>query len=282
MKAISAGLAAHLAGEVTTLATCWKLTPRQGSALGFTDHDRDLVISGLTYKAATGFTPTAVLSREELAVDSLDLEGMLDTTAITEADVLAGKYDYAEICIFMVNYTDLTQGILYLRQGWLGEVRMGGAHFIAEVRGLAQKLQQTIGEVFSPGCRAAFGDARCKVSPATFTFSGTVTSAVSRQVFTDSGRTQVSGYFNQGKLTFTSGANNGLSMEIKAYNAAKEFTLALPMSGIIAVGNTYSVIAGCDKAFATCMDRYSNAVNFRGEPHLPGIDRMLETAGTRS
>ncbi|MBN8531718.1 MAG: DUF2163 domain-containing protein, partial [Alphaproteobacteria bacterium] len=249
MKAISAGLAAHLAGEVTTLATCWKLTPRVGSALGFTDHDRDLVISGVTYKAATGFTPTAVLSRAELAVDSLDLEGMLDAAAITEADVLAGKYDYAEICIFMVNYADLSQGILYLRQGWLGEVRMSGAHFVAELRGLAQRLQQTIGEVFSPGCRASFGDARCKINPAGFTFAGTVISAVSRLVFTDSGRTQASGYFNQGKITFTSGANNGLSMEIKAYNTAKEFTLALPMPGAILPGDTYSAVAGCDKAF---------------------------------
>lgn len=152
MKAISAALAAHLAGEVTTLATCWKLTPRSGSALGFTDHDSDLVVSGLTYKAATGFTPTAVLSREQLAVDSLDLEGMLDASAITEADVLAGKYDYAGICIFMVNYADLTQGVLYLRQGWLGEVRMSGAHFIAEVRGLeAQNCRSVQG-----GGRGAF------------------------------------------------------------------------------------------------------------------------------
>ena len=60
MKQISTQLAAHLAGEVTTLATCWKLTRRDTTIFGFTDHDQDIVYSGITYKAATGFTPTAI------------------------------------------------------------------------------------------------------------------------------------------------------------------------------------------------------------------------------
>jgi hypothetical protein len=34
MKAISTAHAQHLAGEVTTLATCWKITRRDGVVLG--------------------------------------------------------------------------------------------------------------------------------------------------------------------------------------------------------------------------------------------------------
>ncbi len=36
-----------------------------------------------------------------------------------------------------------------------------------------------------------------------------------------------------------------------------------------------TVTIGCDKSFATCRDRFANALNFRGFPHMPGIDRIL-------
>jgi hypothetical protein len=59
VKTISAALAQHLAGEGTTLATCWRITRRDGVVLGFTDHVRDLEMDGVTYKAASGYTRTA-------------------------------------------------------------------------------------------------------------------------------------------------------------------------------------------------------------------------------
>ena len=37
-------------------------------------------------------------------------------------------------------------------------------------------------------------------------------------------------------------------------------------------GDTFSVVAGCDKKFATCKAKFANALNFRGFPHLPGND----------
>jgi uncharacterized phage protein (TIGR02218 family) len=48
------------------------------------------------------------------------------------------------------------------------------------------------------------------------------------------------------------------------------------------VGNSFSLVAGCDKSFTTCAEKFNNAINFRGEPHVPGIDKMLETAGTKN
>src|SRR5579884_3285637 len=135
MKQISSPLAARLAGEVTTLATCWKLTRRDGAILGFTDHDADLVFDGITYKAQSGFTPSAIQNTGSLSVDNLSAEGMLSSGVITEADILAGAYDFAEIEIFQANYADLTQGGLKLRRGWLGEVSSYRQQFVAEIRG---------------------------------------------------------------------------------------------------------------------------------------------------
>lgn len=281
MKPISTALAAHIAGEVTTLATCWKLTRRDATILGFTDHDINLTLSGVTYKAATGFTPTAIESSAALNVDNLDVEGMLDSGSITESDVLAGLYDFAEIDIFMVNYADLTQGTVPLRTGWLGEVTLKNHQFVAEVRGLTQRLAQNIGELYSPSCRAKLGDTRCKVNMATHIFTGSVTGIVSNLQFIDTARTQTAGFFTSGTVSFTSGPCAGISMEVKEYTVGN-IILALPLPFALTVGNSYSITRGCDKTFATCSGVFANAVNFRGEPHVPGLDRMLETSATRS
>jgi hypothetical protein len=83
------------------------------------------------------------------------------------------------------------------------------------------------------------------------------------------------GYFDYGVMTFTSGLNSGLSMEVKAY-VPGQITLAQPMPYLCAIGDAYSMHAGCDKAFETCRDRFANVVNFRGEPHIGGVDKLVQ------
>lgn len=279
MRTASANLTAHIASEVTTLAVCWKLTLVDTTVMGFTDHTSDLTISSQLYKAATGFSPTSIETKDKFAVDNLDIAGILDATSITEVDIMAGKYDFAEIEIFMVNVADLSHGIILHRRGWLGEVSLKNGQFIAEVRGLAQKLSQNIVELYSPTCRAVLGDTRCKVNLASFTFAGTVSIVTSRQVFISNALTQAAGYFSSGEVVWLTGANAGRRMEIKEFSN-KQVTLVLPMPNNVAIGDTFNAIAGCDKTFNTCFSKFSNAVNFRGEPHVPGTDKMLATAAT--
>lgn len=285
MKDISVALAGHLAQEVTTLATCWKLSRRDGQIFGFTDHDADVVFEGVTYQAETGFSPSAVQNTADLRVDNLDMEGMLAAGSLTEADIHAGLYDFASIDVFMVNYKDLTQGALRLRRGWLGEVALGQHAFVAEVRGLTQKLSQLMGELYSSSCRATLGDGRCKVALAAHTVDGVVSMA-GEMGFSDAGRSEATGLFNFGKVTFSSGANAGISMEVKEYvlqpGLGGTFSLVLPLPYSVQAGDAYQVSKGCDKTLASCSGRFNNVVNFRGEPLVPGLDRMLETAGTRS
>lgn len=165
MKSISAGLKAHMAQEVTTLCTCWKLTLTNASEYFFTSLDIDLTIDGDTYEADSGFQPTGIDQNSTLAVDNLETVSFLESARITEEDLLAGLYDYAEIDIFVINYKDLTQGKMYPAQGWiLGEVAIYDNEFSAEARGKAQKLTQQIIELYSPECRATLGDTRCGIT----------------------------------------------------------------------------------------------------------------------
>ena len=163
MKTISASLKAHLAQEVTTLCTCWEVHRKDGVVLRFTDHDKDLVVSGETYVASSGYMRTAVEQQSTGAVDNLDITGILASEAIDPDELRAGLFDYAEMKMFVVNWRDTSQGILKLHRGRLGEVTLTpSGMFRAELRGLGQNLSQNIGEVFQPECRADLGDSRCK------------------------------------------------------------------------------------------------------------------------
>lgn len=271
MKSASAGLASHLASEVTTLATCWKITRRDGQVLGFTTHVQDLTVGGVTYVSAIGsYTATAIRTSGGMAVDNLDVDAVFDSAYISEVDLRAGKYDFAQVEIFQVNYADVSQGVLKLRRGWLGEVASHGHYFQAELRGLMQALQQTIGRVYSKRCDADLGDARCKVSLPGITIASAVTSVASRQHFDGSAIPGRRG----GLLTWTSGANNGAKMEIHSVSV-NTIVLVLPMGYDIAVGDTYTVYPGCDKLLSTCKTVFGNVLNFRGFPYIPGPDRAL-------
>ena len=278
MKSISSELATHIAGAVTTLATCWRVARRDGVVLGFTTHDRALVIDDVTYRAASGFSPSAIAASNGLSVDNLDVAGALSSSAISEADLRDGRFDFAAIEIFQANWADLSQGKLTLASGWLGEVSMDGARFTAEIRGLAQRLQQPAGEAYSPECRADLGDARCKVNLAGFTVAGSATSAASTRAFTDTTRTEADGWFDYGLLTWITGVNAGLSVEVKSF-ASGAFTLFDAMPNAIQPGDAYAVHAGCDKRLATCKTKFDNVLNFRGEPFVPGPDSMLDYPG---
>ncbi len=164
VKNITAGLEAHLAEEATTLTRCWSITRTDGIAFYFTDHDADLVVDGNTYKASLGFRATAVANNAGLDVDNLDVDGFFEDDSLTEEELRAGLFDYAEVKVFMCNWANLSQGILKIRKGHLGEVVFTQHGFFkAELRGLTQALQQRIGELYSAECRADLGDHRCKI-----------------------------------------------------------------------------------------------------------------------
>ncbi|HEY4343441.1 MAG TPA: DUF2163 domain-containing protein [Parvibaculum sp.] len=276
MKTLPPGLQAHLDSGATTLCHCWKLMRADGTAMGFTDHDRDLAFDDLTFEAAAGFTASAVESSSGLAVDNLDILGALMSERLSESDLAAGLFDDAGVEIWRVNWQAVEQRVL-MRKGNLGEVSRGATGFTAELRGLAHRLNQPVGRLFQYACDADLGDARCgfmlEASP------GTVIECEDNRMLTASGLDAFAeGWFERGRLRFTSGANAGAAMEVKMHaptpaGTAIELWQAMPRG--VAVGDTFEVTAGCDKQFTTCGGKFSNAANFRGFPHMPGNDFVM-------
>jgi uncharacterized phage protein (TIGR02218 family) len=282
MKTVSSALAQHLAGEVTTLATCWQITRRDGAVLGFTDHVRDLEIDGVTYRAASGYTRTAIRGTADLAVDNLDVESVFSSDGITEEDLRAGKYDFAEVRMFLVNYQDPGQGILKLRRGWLGEVTIRDGMYVAELRGMTQRLQMTVGEVYAPDCAADLGDTRCGVDLAALEENGTVDTVISATSF-ETSLVQATGWYDGGELTWTGGANAGQTVAARSWDATTNtLTLFLPALYPMQAGDAFTIRPGCDKSFATCQAKFDNAINFRGFPDVPGTDQVLSYPDAQS
>src|SRR5271154_6411434 len=97
MKPISTALQSHLNGELTNLAYLVKITRQDGTIKGFTTFDQNLAVSGVTYKACGALTPSALESTSGLAVDNLEVTGILDSDDIAASDIEAGLYDNARI-----------------------------------------------------------------------------------------------------------------------------------------------------------------------------------------
>lgn len=275
MKQLSPALTAHLQSGATSLCWCWRLTRRDGTQLGFTDHDNDIVFAGTTFEAAAGFTASDMKDGLGLAASNLSADGALSSAHLSDHDLAAGLYDDAKIEIWRVNWADPSQFVL-MRSGSLGQVKRSGISFSAEIRGLAHYLQQPQGRLFQYTCDATLGDARCGINlnAPTYLANTTIVSVQSLRIFTVANLTSyATDWFTRGLAQFTSGINAGSDIEIKRHTlSGTSATIELwqQLADLPAAGDTVTLTAGCDKTFTTCRSRFANAQNFRGFPHMPG------------
>jgi len=267
-----------LDAELTTLAFCWRLERRDGVCLGFTTHDRDLAIDGLVYRASPGMLPSAVTSSDGFEAGGLDVSGALASASLTERDLEEGRWDGAAVALFLTDWREPGAERLSLARGEFGDVSVKANAFEAELRGPASALERAAVEQTSPSCRAELGDARCRVDLAPLTRTTLVVANP------DEARIEVAeadspiNAYACGRLRWLSGANSGLECGILA-SVGNVLTLRDPPPRVPAPGDRVEITQGCDKLFATCRGRFANAENFRGEPHLPGMDLLTRYAG---
>ncbi len=264
-----------LNAPLATIAYCWRIERRDGVAIGLTAHDRDLDVDGFRYRAAPGMTPSAIRRTAGLDADSMDVTGALTGAAISETDLIAGRWDGARITLFAVDWSDPGE-IVALGSGTIGAVETRDGTLTAELRGVGAALDAPVVEITSPECRAELGDKRCRVAMAGRRRFARVIAADGAQLTLDAAEA-VTGGWTGGRLRWIGGANSGLS-DVIAASAGGVVTLRRPPR-FDAVGALVEVSEGCDKSIATCAGRFGNAANFRGEPYLPGIDLLTRYPG---
>ncbi len=277
---VSTDMQAHLDSGVTTLCRCWAVTRTDGTVMGFTDHDGGVSFDGIAFRASTGMTARALSQTTGLSVDNTEALGALSDAAVTEGDILAGRFDGAVVQAWLVNWVDPEQRVMQFR-GTMGEITRAGGAFQAELRGLAEALNQPQGRVFQKPCTAVLGDGACRfdlTQPGYFA-DLVIDEVTEARVFRFAG---FAGYaerwFDSGRLKMLDGVGAGLTGWIKndrpdGDGRIIELWESLRIS--VSAGDRLRLTAGCDKRAETCKLKFANFLNFQGFPHIPGEDWLV-------
>lgn len=277
MRHIDPQLQAKLDAGATTLCRCWLVERIDGQAIGFTDHDLDLSFDGHLFRAGTGLDAAALESSTGLSVDNTQAVGALSAVGLTEDDIRAGLYDRAAVRQWLVDWTDPSLKILLFR-GFLGEIERGDAAFEAELRGLSEVLNKPVGRSYIRDCDRLLGDEKCRFDLSTPGFSVVAQVASARDnrtIFATGIAEFASGWFAFGTLQWLTGSNQGVVSKIKfdkIKGADRVVEIWEEAPHAIEIGDQFKLVAGCDKTPETCRLKFSNFVNFRGFPQMPGED----------
>lgn len=253
-----------------TVATWWRIERRDGISLGFTSHDRDIVFAGLRHRTAPGMVPSAVRKSATLDLDSAEISGALSHDAISEHDLVAGRFDGAGITMGLVDWETLEFEKLFA--GTIGSVGCEGAQFSAELASLKQRLMREILPRTSPTCRAEFCGEGCTLSVARYTHEATLVELGSDRLWVKPS-CPVSSDFRFGWLRPIDGPDAGTLIRIRT-TEEDWLILERPLAFQTQIGVRVSLKEGCDHTLSTCAQRFDNALNFQGEPFMPGNDLL--------
>lgn len=271
----------HIASSTLTVAVCVYLQSSIGGlTVGVTSHSADLTglpgYPGVVFKFTTGVAPSRVEHPAELTPSNMEQDLLMLTFGLQEADVLAGKWDYAPCTVMVVNFEALNMGQIVIERGNLARFEQQGPMLRTEVRGLNDRLTQMIGRVTEPTCRADVYDSECKLDAVARgeVYTSTLTHVTDQDTFRDTARTEGAEWFDNAKGSFNNGPNAGFPFHVKTWDAAtKTYELYQPMPFLPVVGNSYTIFRGCKKRESDCIAR-ANIKNIRSFPHMPTLEQI--------
>ena len=263
----------YLSSELEGVATFWRILRRDGVMLAFTSHDRPLRFDNIEHRSAPGMVPSAIRRSASLDRDLLEVEGALTHDSITEQDLRDGRFTDAVVTIGLVDWETLDRTTLF--SGSIGSISDDAGGFAAELRSAKALLDVDVVPRTSPTCRAAFCDADCKLNPAAYTVIATVMDldAEAGTVRFNASQPLADHLHRDGRVRWIDGPHGGSTMVVRDTGTAG-WLLDQPVSPALATGHRAYVMQGCDHTIATCAQRFGNAVNFQGEPFLPGNDLL--------
>lgn len=293
MKTITPAMSALFAARKWYTAKLFTFTLTDGTVLRYCSGDQDLVVSAQTYSSGGLTGPyfekadkKAVMHRsigtsvDQLIFDVLPGTGTVEGFPFLVA-VRFGLFDGADFLYQRINMAtpgDTSAGAILMFGGLVGQINYSGSAAQFTINSYLHLLDiQIPRNVWQPGCLNTLFDAGCTLSKAAFTNAGTVTNGITptAQAFslTGAAAAQPTAYFNLGTVTFTSGANAGVSRNIQSHVGGGNpiITVYPPFGFVPAVGDAFNAFPGCDKSQSTCTVKFTNLPNFRGQPYVPQV-----------
>lgn len=285
MKPTNSTLNAVLASPEFIQVDAYTFTLQDGTVLRYCSGDTDIFYNGDTYSGGGEYgaifnngKKTALHWKTGLEVDTLIfdvaprdalIEGISFFNAIHQ-----GFFDGADLRLgrfYMSTYGNTSAGLLTVFAGRVGSIDVGRIKATFTINAYTELFNMQLPRnLFQASCLNTLYDTACTLNQASFVVNGTVSSSSTVSAI-NCGLSQGTGYFNQGKMKFTSGVNSGDWRTVKTYSNGSPSVIALyqPVGVAPSNGDTFIIYPGCDKTQSTCTNKFSNLANFRGQPYIP-------------
>lgn len=254
-----------------TVATWWRIHRRDGVTLGFTTHDADLWFDGIAHRAAPGMVPSAIRRSADLEADSAEVAGTIAHDAISARDLSRGRFDGARVTIGLVDWESLERTAIY--RGTIGAISEEAGTFSTQLQSRKAELHRDPVPRVSPSCRAVFCGPGCNLSGALFTHEGVIAGHAAGDSAVEVTTGVAGDGLAGGMLRWLDGPYAGAAVPVVSADGGR-LVLDMPLDEPVPVGARVEVREGCDRTLATCAGRFGNAINFQGEPFVPGNDLL--------
>lgn len=265
-------------GQPMFRADLFSITLRTGTVLRYTSWDKSLTVGGNIFlPGPPNFTRGSITTKVGMEVSTMNMTvSARITDTVNGLPLLTfmlqkGFNDCVikvETC-FMPTAGDTSAGTIIDFMGIIGDCNDGGrSQATVQCKSLVALLQQQVPlRVLQPGCSYTLFDTGCTLSRAAFKVSNAVSATSTVNTITTT-LAQADGYFDQGVIEFTSGANSGQKVCVRQY-ASHIVTMTAALPNAPQIGDTFDIYPGCDKTRATCQNKFSNLANFGGQPFVP-------------
>ena len=288
MKSASPELIALLATGKFVRADLWTITLNGGAVVRWTSHDQPISYLGNAFARGPVIDAGQVSEKVGVEVATLDL-----TIDAADDDLINGTPVIPFIARHGLDGAIIKRERAYAPD-WSSPITGGVVRFAGKVTSIksvqGSEAQITVSSwlvllnassprnLFQAGCLRTLYDAGCGLVPSAYSAIGTVSTGGIGSF--GSNLTGAAGYYSQGRIVFTTGANAGVSRTVRINGTDGTFTLILPLPAACQTGDTFTAFAGCDLAHSTCSTKFNNLLRFKGTPFVPAPTTALGATTT--
>jgi uncharacterized phage protein (TIGR02218 family) len=275
---------------------CLRIVPARGDPLRIVlSYPTDLTMgNGEIYQGGIYSQASAISSTINGSPVLIDLGSAYDPDTITRDEMGSGQWDGATIYSFYTSWFAPQEDDKQDRIYKLGKVREDDDRFVIEIMSQMDQMNQASGRIIKPVCENVLGDehvdgtiiasdkSTCKVSPLLVSNTPSSIEAMTGPYsFIGEGLSGFpADFFGNGEIIFTSGPNVNLGYrKVSAFAADGNITLdeLYPYYYPLAPGQTFLIRVGCRHRFnEDCIQKFSNAIHFRGFPHVPQKSSVIK------
>lgn len=263
----------------------YTLISTTGTVARWTDADFDCTLpapDGRAFTVGPQFDRGNIRQSVGLSVDNLSLTlrplakdqpvmfGSIRLLAAAQLGLLRGATLQLERLVFDAAY--IYQGRWVEFAGTLAVKSTAGGIIKAEVLSELNLLNTPFPrDVYQSQCKNQVFDVRCRLPRASYeinsSISGIYTGDAAAMQF-NTALAQAAGWFDQGVVEFTGGANSGVLRTVKSF-ASGLFKFTLPWPRPMLIGDAFKVVPGCSRSLDACTNKFNNRLHFRGDPFIP-------------